>query len=137
MAQRTAIQCTQAPQAGESAAAVDDDQTLARVRADLERMGVHGAAGDCLARRLTALTPRLDRGGYESALAGAALAHGVGRREREEARRSARDLREIERMLGAFGDELQKLDEAMGILSAYVERMRTRATPAPKNLTLH
>lgn len=139
MAQRT-IECSQQTEFNESAPTGDNDRSLARVRADLERMGVHGAAGDLLARRLTALAPRLARDGYEAALAGAALAHGVGRGEREEARRSARDLMEIQRLLGAFADELQKLDEAMGILSAYVQRMRTRAAPAPptpKNVTLH
>ncbi len=139
MAQRT-IECSQQTELGESAPTGANDRTLARVRADLERMGVHGAAGDRLARRLTALAPRLAHDGYEAALAGAALAHGVARGEREEARRSVRDLKEIQRLVGAFADELQKLDEAMGILSAYVQRMRTRAAPAPtasKKATLH
>lgn len=37
-----------------------------------------------------------------------------------------RDAREVERLLGAFGGELKKLDEVLDVLSAYAQRMRSK-----------
>ena len=35
-----------------------------------------------------------------------------------------RSLRQIELLLGAFGDEMQKLNETLQVLSAHLERLR-------------
>ncbi len=45
--------------------------------------------------------------------------------------RQLRDVREVERLLGAFSGELEKLDEVLEVLSAYAQRMRAKpARPA-------
>ncbi len=45
--------------------------------------------------------------------------------------RQIRDVREVERLLGAFSGELEKLDEVLEVLSAYAQRMRAKpARPA-------
>ena len=50
--------------------------------------------------------------------------------------RNMRDVREVERLLGAFSGELEKLDEVLEVLAAYAQRMR--AQPARKDRhTLH
>ena len=50
--------------------------------------------------------------------------------------RNMRDVREVERLLGAFSGELEKLDEVLEVLAAYAQRMRTQ--PARKDRhTLH
>ena len=46
------------------------------------------------------------------------------------------DLRELQRLMEAFGSELEKLDEALRTLSAYVTRMRDRAVSG-SNRVLH
>jgi hypothetical protein len=46
------------------------------------------------------------------------------------------EVREVERLLGAFSGELGKLDEVLEVLAAYAQRMRTK--PAKKAAhTLH
>jgi hypothetical protein len=40
--------------------------------------------------------------------------------------RNLRDVREVERLLGAFSGELEKLDEVLEVLAAYAQRMRTK-----------
>jgi hypothetical protein len=54
---------------------------------------------------------------------------------------SSSQVREIERMMQAFAGELSKLDESLGVLSAYVRRMRQQpdSPPVPEkgDQTLH
>ena len=108
-----------------------------RIRDDLARVGVDEDVREELARRLEALARRLSPDAYDAALAGAALAHGMHREGEEVLRRSVRDLHEIQRLLGAFGEEMRKLDEALQILTTYVKRMRSRARPGERARTLH
>jgi hypothetical protein len=115
----------------------ETNERRARIRADLERLGVVGAACDELTRRLEALAPRLSPDSYEGALAGVALAHGLQRQTDQQIRRNVRDMREIERMLGAFSEELGKLDETIRLLAAYLERMREKTSPAPVPRVVH
>lgn len=102
-----------------------------RIEADLERLGVAPEVRSELARRLEALDRRLPPEAFDACVAGAALAHGLHRDEERVLRRSLHDLEEIQRLIGAFGEELRKLDEALRILSTYVRRMRTRTGAAP------
>lgn len=116
----------------------DDGGTGERIRDELAQLGVAGQAREELAKRLAPIARSLSPEAWGAALAGVALAHGVHREHEEALRRSARDLGEIQRLLGAFGDELRKLDEALQVLSTYVKRMRSRARPvAPERRTLH
>ncbi len=96
----------------------------ARIREDLERLGVGVEMRDELSRRLATLASRLTPEAYDAALAGVVLAHGMHR-----GRRNGHDLQEIQRMLAGFADELRKVDEALRILSTYVSRMRSRTAP--------
>ncbi len=57
-------------------------------------------------------------------------------RETAKVQRSARDVREVERLLGAFSGELEKLDEVLEVLSAYAHRMRSKPSKSPRR-TLH
>jgi hypothetical protein len=105
-----------------------------RVRAELAQLGVAESARDALARRLAPMIRGLSSEAYAAALAGVTLAH-VHYREQEAAlRRSLNDLGEIQRLLGAFGEELCRLDEALRMLS---REGRSRAAPPPRSRLLH
>jgi hypothetical protein len=46
-----------------------------------------------------------------------------------------KELREVERLMGAFSGELTKLDEILEVLSAYARRMRSSSSaPIPRVL---
>ena len=44
------------------------------------------------------------------------------------------DVREVERMLGAFASELEKMDEVLDVLAATVGRMRSVTAPADETV---
>ena len=102
-----------------------------RVERDLARLGVDGPARAEIAQRLAAMSAGLSPESYGAALAGVALACGVYRPREEALARSARELVEIERLLGAFGEELQRLEDALRALSSSVEAARAEAPPRP------
>jgi hypothetical protein len=108
-----------------------------RIAGDLERLGVGEGVREELSRRLEALARNLSEDAYDAALAGVALAHAVHREGEDALRKSVRDLQEVQRLLGAFSDEMRKLDDALQILSTYVRRMRSRAQPAERAKILH
>ena len=108
-----------------------------RIRLDLERLGVADGLRDELSRRLEALSHHLSEDAYDAVLAGVALADALHREGDEARRRSLRDLSEIQRLLGAFSEEMRKLDEALQILSTYVQRMRSRTRVVERPKLLH
>src|SRR5262249_47598070 len=114
-----------------------DPRERERIRLDLERLGVADDLREELSRRLEALSQNLSEDAYDAALAGVALAHAVHREGDEALRRRVRDLSEIQRLLGAFSDEMRKLDEALQILSTYVQRMRTRTRAVERPKLVH
>lgn len=108
-----------------------------QIRRDLERLGVGAELRDALCRRLEPIAATLSEDAYQAALAGIAAAnevHCVGEAALE---RSMGDLREIQRLLGAFSDEMRKLDEALRVLAAYVQRMRTKTSAPARPRTVH
>ena len=111
----------------------------ARIDHDLERLGVDAALRDALATRLATLAPALSEDAYQAALAGAAAAADVHRMGEADRARTARDQQEIQRLLGVFSGEMKKLDEALRVLSKYVQNMRTRtqAQAREPKATLH
>ena len=109
----------------------------ARIEADLERLGVGEALRDALGSRLEALAPALSEDAYQAALAGVAAAHDVHRLGEAGRERSARDYEEIQRLLAMFSGEMKKLDEALRVLSNYVQQMRTRSQPGEPKATVH
>jgi len=108
-----------------------------RIRLDLERLGVADELRDELSRRLEALSNNLSEDAYDAALAGVALADALHREGAEAQRHRARDLGEIQRLLGAFSEEMRKLDEALQILSTYVQRMRSRTRVVERPKLMH
>ncbi len=48
--------------------------------------------------------------------------------------RNMRDVREVERLLGAFSGELEKLDEVLEVLAAYAQRMRAKPSGTVKRV---
>ena len=109
----------------------------ARIEADLERLGVGAELRDALASRLETLAPTLSEDAYQAALAGGAAAHDVHRLGEAGRARNARDYQEIQRLLGVFSGEMKKLDEALRVLSSYVQRMRTRTKAGEPKATIH
>ena len=78
----------------------------------------------------------LGRGSARGLLGGAVLATELQAEAHAFVERNMRDVREVERLLGAFSGELEKLDEVLEVLSAYAQRMR--AKPArPSRGMLH
>jgi hypothetical protein len=108
-----------------------------RSKPTLERLGVSGALREALVARLEELASNLSEDAYQAALAGAAAADDVHRIAEESYQRTARDYQEIQRLLGAFSGEMKKLDEALRVLSAYVQKMRTRTQSQQRPDTLH
>ncbi len=78
----------------------------------------------------------LGRGSATMLIRGAAAAVETQTEVYADVERNLRDVREVERLLGAFSGELEKLDEVLEVLAAYAQRMR--AQPARRaRRTLH
>ena len=109
----------------------------ARIERDLDRLGVSAELRALLSRRLETLAPTLSEEAYRAALAGALVAHDLHEQSARNAERSARDYQEIQRLLGVFSAEMKKLDEALRVLSAYVQRMRARVKTPARSESVH
>lgn len=114
-----------------------DIRDRARIDQDLERLGVAAGAREVLASRLASLAPTLSEDAYQAALAGALVAHDLHEQSARQVERSVRDYDEIQRLLNMFGAEMKKLDEALRVLSAYVQRMRTSARASARSESVH
>src|SRR5512139_3220429 len=109
----------------------------ARIEQDLEQLGVGPDLREALTNRLESLAPSLSEDAYRAALAGVAAAHDVHRLGEEGRERNTRDYQEIQRLLAVFSGEMKKLDEALRVLSTYVQRMRTRTQSREPKATVH
>jgi orotate phosphoribosyltransferase len=113
------------------------ERTLDQIQADLAARGIEAA----LARRLAAAIEKrvgvLDAPRYQGVIAGVALAVSAQRRELSALRKAADELGEVRRLLGSFTDELEKLDEALETLAAYVVRMKNPQPAPPTGRVLH
>lgn len=105
-------------------------------RAELERRGVPTDFSRTLAERAHAYAATHGPEAASALLDGMAIAFEVEHATRDQLARSLRGLREVERMMGAFSGELSKLDEVLGVLAAYVRRMRSSGG-AESDRTLH
>ncbi len=99
-----------------------------RIRAELQRHGVSPDLAGLLALRLEQLVGALGSESCEAVFA-AALAATGGPKLADPSAPSALDLDEMQRLMAAFAGELQKLDEALRALSAYLTRLREQAAP--------
>lgn len=117
-----------------SAPPVRDRQQIER---DLARLGVAEDLRDALGQRLAPIAPTLSEDAYQAALVGIAAASDVRRASERELARSMGDLREIQRLLGVFSDEMKKLDAALRVLSSYVQRMRPKSSAPERPRSVH
>ena len=108
--------------------------------ASLERELCDRGLDDAFARetaeRLAPFADDLPDAQLDAALSGIVLAFGVHRRAVETFRKTTHDLEEVQQLLGAFGGELQKLDEALELLAAYAARLKLQTKPGG-DPTLH
>ena len=89
-----------------------------------------------LANRLERLHRDVGRGSATAIIRGVAVAVEVQAEAHADIERNVRDVKEVERLLGAFTGELEKLDEVLEVLSAYAQRMRSKPIRKPGH-TLH
>lgn len=111
-----------------------DETIRSQVCADLEARGVGGPAAELLAEQLAGELEPLGGEAYASTLDGVALTCRAQTRICEDLVGSARDLQEIERLMGSFAGELSKLDETLEVLAAYLRRMRATSPAVPPHL---
>ena len=109
------------------------------IREDLEKLGIAPEFSRRVSERIEGFSNELTPDTYEAVLSGVAMAYGIHRKGLEGLKKTARDLDEVQRLMGGFGSELRKLDEALRTLAAYVARMRrqTSSRAVPESRTLH
>lgn len=104
--------------------------------ARLVERGVANEWAERLAPRLAPIHADLGRGSAEALMQAAVVVVEVQAEAQANVDRNMRDVREVERLLGAFSGELEKLDEVLEVLSAYAQRMRAQPVKTPPR-TLH
>ena len=114
-----------------------DPRRLEEWTARLAAAGVPAELATRLAPDLAAARRELGRGSAPALIRGAVLAATLQAETQAQVERSLRDVREVERLLGAFSGELEKLDEVLEVLAAYAQRMRPQSPPGSSRRTLH
>lgn len=105
-------------------------------QARLVHEGVSEEWAPRLANRLEPLYRELGDGSAEALIRATVTSVDVQAEAHALVERNMRDVREVERLLGAFSGELEKLDEVLEVLAAYAQRMRTKPERRPPH-TLH
>lgn len=96
-----------------------------QIRADLEARGVAPELCEKLSISLEGSPSQRSPEAYHALLDGVALVCGAREGVDSGLIQSLRELRETERLMGAFANELAKLDEVLEVLSAYLRKMRS------------
>ena len=104
--------------------------------ARLLQEGVSEPLASRLANSLESAHVESGRGSAGALIRGVTLAARAQTDQQLDVERNLREVREVERLLGAFSGELEKLDEVLEVLAAYAQRMRTKPTKASRR-TLH
>ena len=87
-----------------------------------------------IAERLAPSYADLGKGSATALVEGVALAVEVQAEVQADVERNMKDVREVERLLGAFSGELEKLDEVLEVLAAYAQRMRAKPAKATRRV---
>ena len=105
----------------------------------LRERGVTDPEAADLARCMTPDLLRRQPSARAAYLDGAAASWHATSDTRAQLEKSVTDIKEVDRLMGAFTGELSKLDEVLEVLAAYVRRMRTSKndTETSAGQTLH
>ncbi|MEZ4330383.1 MAG: hypothetical protein R3F35_01410 [Myxococcota bacterium] len=114
-----------------------DPKRIEDWEARIEAAGIDADWATRLAPRLAESQPALGRGSSSALIRGAALALALQSETQAHVERSLKDVREVERLLGAFTGELAKLDEVLEVLAAYAQRMRPQKPNGSSGRLLH
>ena len=123
--------------AGDGGITASERQNRERIARDLTRLGVDETVCADLARRLEPLVRVLTPEAYGIVLAGVSMTHRVHRAREDAWQRSVRELSELQRLLGAFADELRKVDDVLGTLTAQrkqIDGVARRAAGPPRRM---
>ena len=107
------------------------------LRESLGQRGVPAEFHDVITARLEDDLQGLSGPSRKAMLDGVALSFSAQQGFSAQLAGSVRELREVERMMGAFSGELSKLDEVLEVLAAYVQRMRSSGASTDHNRVLH
>jgi hypothetical protein len=107
-----------------------------RIRSDLERMGMAAQVSEAVAQRLESTVANLSPHEYGIVMSSIAAVYGVQREDGDAPGIAPEDIADIQRLMQGFGEEVQKLDEGLRMLSAYMSRLRERAARSDGE-TLH
>ena len=98
-----------------------------RIRADLERRGVTEQFSEPFSERLAEIAGQLSASEYHAAVLAMTAAYEVCQADPAGFEGRCRDVREIQRLMQGFAGEMRKLEESLGIVSAYLLRLRSAA----------
>ena len=98
-----------------------------QICADLQTRGVDVSTAQALSEALASQLEGQGSDAYGPMLDGVALACNPQGENGESAASRAGEFQEIERLMGSFTAELNKLDEVLQVLAAHLSRMRTSA----------
>jgi hypothetical protein len=102
----------------------------------LEDRGVSVEYAGALAARIEPRARKLSGAAREALVEGAAISWATHADAQAGVDQNMKEIKEVERLMGAFSGELSKLDEVLEVLAAYVKRMRT-SNPDRETRTLH
>ncbi len=105
-----------------------DPVAVDALRGELERLGLARADAGPLAERLAQLSRDLPEREYRALLQGVILGQAV--------RKPVRS-RELQSMLEDFAAEVQKLDEGLRLITAFLSRLREQTSALEPARTLH
>jgi hypothetical protein len=92
----------------------------------LIELGVTESWASRIAEKLMPAQRKLGSGSASALILGATLTFGTQAEQQASVDRNLREVKEVERLLGAFSGELEKLDEVLEVLAAYAQRMRNK-----------
>jgi hypothetical protein len=113
------------------------EESTEQIAADLQARGLDVSVAELVADRIVAQVEGADRARYEATLDGVALSCRAQADAAEALTHGANELREVERLVGSFATELNKLDEILEVLAAYLRRMRVAVGPDEGPRVLH
>jgi hypothetical protein len=107
-----------------------------RIRLDLERLGVTPQLSESVAQRLQGTVGKLSSHEYRAVLSSVAAAYADRGDDGATPGILPEDIADVQRLMQGFSEEVQKLDEGLRMLSAYVSRLRKRGVRSAVD-TLH